>query len=145
MSQRPLSEQLLAQKRFRQVLIALFLVSLALGVLVWPLERGVGNISSLGDSLWWSVTTVSSVGYGDYFPVTPFGRMIGVILQLAGVLMFGLLVGLISHALYSRQDDVYRAREAERFAQTTKQLSTIEKKLDFLVRHHYEDSPESKT
>lgn len=138
MSQRPLSKQLLAQKRFRQVIIALVILSVVLGVAIIPLERTTGNIRNLSDGLWWAATTVSSVGYGDYYPVTHLGRVIGVFLQGAGVLMFGLVVGLISHALYSRQDDVYRAREAERFADLTKRLERMEKKLNFVVRNGHE-------
>lgn len=134
MSQRPISKQLLAQKRFRQVIAALIVLSVVMGVVIIPIERSYGNIVTIGDGLWWAATTVSSVGYGDYYPVTSLGRVIGVILQGAGVMMFGLVVGLTFHALYSRQDEVYRARESERFADLSSHLTRIEKKINFMVR-----------
>ena len=40
---------------------------------------------SLYDGIWWAIVTVSTVGYGDYSPVTPFGRVIGMLLILSGV------------------------------------------------------------
>jgi voltage-gated potassium channel len=53
-----------------------------------------GNIKTAEDALWWSVTTMTTVGYGDKFPVTTEGRVIGVVLMVGGVSMFGCLSGL---------------------------------------------------
>jgi voltage-gated potassium channel len=54
------------------------------------------NIKTAEDALWWSYVTITTVGYGDKFPVTTEGRVVGVILMTAGVGLFGTFTGLIS-------------------------------------------------
>jgi len=57
-------------------------------------RRADANIKTAEDALWWSIATITTVGYGDKYPVTAEGRVIGSILMLAGVSMFGCLSGL---------------------------------------------------
>ena len=47
------------------------------------------NITSFGDALWWATTTVTTVGYGDRFPVTTSGRFVAVALMLVGIAAIG--------------------------------------------------------
>ena len=54
------------------------------------------NIKTAEDAVWWSVSTMTLVGYGDKYPVTTEGRIIGMILMFAGVGMFGGLSGLVA-------------------------------------------------
>jgi voltage-gated potassium channel len=54
------------------------------------------NIKTAGDAIWWSLTTVTTVGYGDLYPVTQMGRFIASILMLGGVGLFGSLTALIA-------------------------------------------------
>ncbi|MFG1622895.1 potassium channel family protein [Kribbella sp. NPDC049227] len=72
-----------------------FVASLA----VLDAERGSpeANITTFGDALWWAATTVTTVGYGDHFPTTGEGRIVGVVLMLGGIA----LVGTITAALAS--------------------------------------------
>jgi len=140
---RPLQKQLFAQRIFRQVLFGLILMSLVLGIAVVPFEAEVGNIRTLWDGLWWSTTTVTGVGYGDLFPVTSSGRMVGIILEITGVLSFGLVVGLIANALHRREDDVHHGRESERFNDLSHRLDRIEKKIEFLVKEKHESTGDS--
>jgi voltage-gated potassium channel len=56
------------------------------------------NIKTDGDALWWAASTVTTAGYGDKYPVTPEGRVIGVILMAAGVGLFGTLTAYIASA-----------------------------------------------
>lgn len=62
-------------------------------VLVYDAEAGNpdSSISTLGDAVWWAFTTVTTVGYGDEYPVTPIGRTLGVILMLSGITLLGSL------------------------------------------------------
>lgn len=62
------------------------------------LERGAksGNIHGFGDALWWAMTTVTTVGYGDRFPVTAIGRGIAVVLMLTGIAVFGAVTASIA-------------------------------------------------
>jgi voltage-gated potassium channel len=53
-----------------------------------------GNIQSAEDAMWWAVTTMTTVGYGDRYPTTSEGRLIASLLMVAGVGVFGTLSGL---------------------------------------------------
>jgi voltage-gated potassium channel len=54
------------------------------------------NIHSFGDSLWWGVVTLTTVGYGDRFPVTAAGRGVAVVLMLAGIGLVGVLTATVA-------------------------------------------------
>jgi voltage-gated potassium channel len=54
------------------------------------------NIKTAEDALWWAASTVTTAGYGDKFPVTSGGRIIGVMLMAAGVGLFGTLTAYIA-------------------------------------------------
>ena len=67
----------------------------ALAVLRFELEGG-GTIRTAGDALWWAMSTITTVGYGDSFPVTAEGRIVAVVLMTAGVGLFGTLSGAVA-------------------------------------------------
>ena len=55
-----------------------------------------GNIKTAGDALWWAFVTITTVGYGDKYPVTPEGRIIAAFLMITGVGLFGTFTGYVS-------------------------------------------------
>ena len=59
-------------------------------------DTAQGNIKGPGDALWWAVVTLTTVGYGDRYPVTVEGRIVAVFLMLAGVGLFGTLSGFFA-------------------------------------------------
>jgi len=61
-------------------------------------ERGVAgsNINTFGDAIWWSIASVTTVGYGDKFPITPDGRFIASILMVVGIGLFSALTALMA-------------------------------------------------
>lgn len=59
------------------------------------------NIRSPSDSIWYTYVTMTTVGYGDRYPVTNAGRFIGMIIMAAGVGLFGTLTGFLSNAFLS--------------------------------------------
>ncbi len=76
--------------------IAIFSVFLgAMGVLQFE-DAPDSNIKTAGDALWWAYSTVTTVGYGDRYPVTTEGRIIGAILMTIGVGTFGVLTASVS-------------------------------------------------
>ncbi|MEX2592626.1 MAG: ion transporter [Anditalea sp.] len=54
------------------------------------------NITTAGDALWWTYVTITTVGYGDYFPVTLEGRLIAVVLMTTGVGLFGTFTAYVA-------------------------------------------------
>lgn len=64
---------------------------------VYVVERTTeGPIQSYADALWWAVTTITTVGYGDMYPTTAVGRGVAVFLMLTGITLFGLLTASIA-------------------------------------------------
>lgn len=60
------------------------------------------NIIHPFDALWWALVTVTTVGYGDKFPVTSFGRVIGALVILLGVIMFSVLTSFFTSKFHAR-------------------------------------------
>ena len=54
------------------------------------------NLTSYGDSLWWAATTVTTVGYGDHYPVTTEGRFVAVALMLVGIGLVGAVTASVA-------------------------------------------------
>ncbi len=70
------------------------------GTIVASVEGGEGSsIRSFPDALWWSFVTVSTVGYGDMFPITIAGRAVAVVLMLTGIGLFGGLAANVASML----------------------------------------------
>lgn len=54
------------------------------------------NIQNFGDALWWGITTITTVGYGDRFPVTTEGKFISVFIMLLGISLFSLVTASVA-------------------------------------------------
>lgn len=59
-------------------------------------EKEVGNITTAEDALWWSFITITTVGYGDFYPVTNIGKLIAFILIVCGIATFGTTISYIT-------------------------------------------------
>ena len=84
-------------------LLTLFLVVVVVefaGMAIYVVESGEpgGNIKNASDAVWWGFVTITTVGYGDRFPVTDTGRFIGTLLLFAGIALFSVLTGFIANA-----------------------------------------------
>lgn len=126
--------RLLKQRRFRQVLIVITIVSIILGIWIVPIEREVGNIKTTSDGLWWAAITVTSVGYGDHYPVTEPGRVIGVALSIMGALMLGLLIAIIGTSMNRSQEEFYWNRLFDRLNELESELQTLRRQTGFIVK-----------
>ena len=59
-------------------------------------ENGVNpNVRNFGDSLWWAIVTLTTIGYGDIYPYTSEGRIVAVFLMLTGIAALGAFVAAI--------------------------------------------------
>lgn len=73
---------------------------------LYYLEHDVNpKMATFIDALWWSLATTSTVGYGDVVPVTIAGKLIGMLLMLIGVAIFGIYTALFARAIID--DTVY--------------------------------------
>ena len=67
-------------------------------ILVTEGHDPTANIKTASDALWWAYVTVTTVGYGDKYPVTNSGRIVGVLLMTIGVGLFGVITGYMANA-----------------------------------------------
>ncbi|WP_259783183.1 cyclic nucleotide-gated ion channel [Aestuariispira ectoiniformans] len=89
------------QAEWRALAFAFSMVAIMLvlsSALIYHFERSVQPeaFSSIPQALWWAMATMTTVGYGDIVPVTPEGRMIGGLVMLTGIGLFGLWTGIIA-------------------------------------------------
>lgn len=77
-------------------------------------ERGHpgANITGFGHALWWSLTTVTTVGYGDRVPVTGQGRLVAALLMVGGIALLGTVTATIASWLVARVEDAEGAAQA---------------------------------
>lgn len=68
----------------------------AIGVLYAERNAIDANITSANDAIWWAFVSITTVGYGDKFPVTDMGRIVGVVTLLVGVGLFGVVTGFVA-------------------------------------------------
>ena len=69
-----------------------------IAILVFENEKD-SNIKTPFDAIWWAVSTITTVGYGDKYPVTVEGKLVAIVLMVAGVGLFGVLTGLFARLL----------------------------------------------
>lgn len=127
--------ELFRQRTLRKILSSLFFLALSLTILVVPLEAGKpgAKINNLGDSLWWSVSTITLVGYGDVVPITFEGRMLGIFLQIIGVIMISSFIGSLVVQLHRKRDNYEWERISYKLDQISKDVEETKKKADFMI------------
>jgi voltage-gated potassium channel len=88
------------------VLLALVVLTMAtVAALEFESEAPEANINSAGDAFWWSIVTMATVGYGDYYPVTGAGRVAAVALMTVGVGIFGVLASFLANLFLPKAPD----------------------------------------
>jgi voltage-gated potassium channel len=93
----------------------------AVGVLNYERSAEGANITGFGDALWWACTTITTVGYGDHYPITWAGRMIAVVLMLIGTALLGLITAGIAAWMVqavSRDEEIEQELGSEQSALT---------------------------
>jgi voltage-gated potassium channel len=78
----------------------------SLAVLDTERDAPGAHITSIGDAVWWSFTTITTVGYGDEYPVTATGRAIAVALMISGIALLGVVTASLASALINRFGEI---------------------------------------
>jgi voltage-gated potassium channel len=125
------TRSLLSEHGLQYVLLVGVLLLFASAGLIALFESGSeGTIQGFDDGLWWAVTTITTVGYGDKFPVTPEGKGIAVFLMLVGIALFSLITANLAAFLVQPKEDQAVASLDE----VLEALRRLEAKVDELQR-----------
>ena len=100
----------------------------ALAVLDVERSSPDANISDFGDAIWWAVTTMTTVGYGDHYPVTSVGRVVAFGLMLGGIALLGTVTATLASWLV---ESVHAEKEQAEDLQAT--VRRLEAKIDLLA------------
>jgi voltage-gated potassium channel len=81
-----------------KVFIASIFIAYISAVQITITERAVegSNIHNFGDGLWWAISTVTTVGYGDRYPTTTEGRFLAVVLMIMGISLVGVITASVA-------------------------------------------------
>ena len=107
---------LLTHRGLHFVLLAVLAIIFACSALALSFEVNAkgSNIHNFGDALWWAVVTVTTVGYGDKFPLTAGGRGVATVLMFVGIGLIGVLTATVASYFVEQSADVDRADLVER-------------------------------
>jgi voltage-gated potassium channel len=87
------------------------------------------TIRSLGDSLWWFFSTLTTVGYGDRYPVTTIGRVIAVFVMITGISLVGLLTAAVASIFIGSREEESK-REKGNLRIILDRLDSLELKME---------------
>lgn len=83
-------------------ILFIFFVLVIISTIMFYVERDSqpGKFTSIPDTMWWGIATITTVGYGDMVPITPLGRFLGGLFAIAGVGLLALPAGILSSGFF---------------------------------------------
>jgi voltage-gated potassium channel len=107
----------------------------SLAVLHVERDAPEGNIRTLGDAVWWSFTTMTTVGYGDHAPTTGVGRLLAVGLMISGIALLGVVTANIAAWFISRfeRDDAAERRQTALLEALTEEVRALREQVTSLT------------
>ncbi|HZI72103.1 MAG TPA: ion transporter [Nitrososphaeraceae archaeon] len=104
----------------------------AIGEYVAESSNAGAKITNLGDAFWWAIVTVTTVGYGDLYPVTVGGKIIASILMIAGIAIIGIFITTLGSALIDSRLNKNKATTISPLTFTDEAKLLIKSKIDGL-------------
>jgi voltage-gated potassium channel len=104
----------------------------SLAVLESERNQPGAHIHTFGQALWWSVTTITTVGYGDLTPVTPTGRLIAVLLLIGGISLVGSITATLASWVVQRVADENVNKQAATAAHVDTLRADLERDISSL-------------
>jgi voltage-gated potassium channel len=109
---------------FAWLIVAWLSVMVVCSAFVYQAEHGANKLlTSPFDALWWGVSTLTTVGYGDTYPVTPEGRLGAMVLMLLGIALFSAITATITSYFISQETPSRDA--ADRVVERLQRLSDL--------------------
>lgn len=110
------------------------LLVLVSGLAILDAERRApeATITTYGDAVWWAVTTMTTVGYGDHYPVTGTGRLVAFGLMLAGIALLGVVTATFASWIVQRINENEQTQQAatqESVQELTTQIQVLQAQL----------------
>ena len=126
------SRRALHHRKFHYVLVVTVGVILLGASGLYVIERGQNeSLTSFGDALWWAISTVATVGYGEIYPHTVEGRLIAVLLMLTGIGVISVFTATIASLFMIEEDE-------DEFNGLHKRFDEMQAKLDRLLHERNE-------
>jgi voltage-gated potassium channel len=121
------------------ILVISIIILGGIGVYLAEYKHPGASITNLGDAFWWAVETITTVGYGDYTPVTTIGRIIAVFVMFSGIGIVVAVLGMIAQRRMQRVESRFKSKiEAQsRLLDETK--TSIKSKIDEIEKLTEED------
>jgi voltage-gated potassium channel len=101
----------------------------AWAVLLFEENTKTGNIHSYPQALWWAIVTVTTVGYGDKYPVSAGGRLVATVLMLVGIGLIGVLTATVASVFMKEHTDSTKEEYRKGHADLSQQLALITDRL----------------
>jgi voltage-gated potassium channel len=113
-------------------MMVIFILSLQCILVAWVLFYAIENgtnphVQNIFDGIWWSVITLTTIGYGDLYPITFWGRILGMILAMVGVGLVALPTGILTSGF------IRALRSEKKISQLADSLEEEEKEQDELL------------
>ncbi|ERH23265.1 Ion channel [Actinomyces johnsonii F0542] len=115
---------------------ALLIFTSALATLDAERDEPGSSIRTFGQALWWALTTITTIGYGDTFPVSTEGRFIAALLMIGGVALIGVVTATLASWIVSLVEEESAEQEAATQAQVAalqRQVSELSERIDRLL------------
>lgn len=124
-----------AVKSTQAILISVVLLLWIGAVSILEAERdAVGaQITNFGDALWWALVTMTTVGYGDFAPITVEGRLVATVLMLLGIALIGVITASVAAWFVALTEGEEEDRDAVTRTQLLGRLAELEAKLDAIA------------